>query len=142
MAWTCPHCEKTFAKDKQSHICVKIDPHFLFEGKAPQLPALYEQVLETLREFCEFQVTTSTKSITLYGKAHRSFMVMKPKKQWIDLWFSLEREVDEFPVYKVHAHTKTRFVHYIRLEEEEDIQSVIFDWIAEAYVLTNPDKKS
>ena len=138
MPWTCPHCEKTFAKDKQSHICVKVEALSLFENKAPQLPELYHQVLETLREFCDFQVTTSTKSITLYGKEHRSFLVFKPKRQWMDIWFSLEREVDEFPVYKVQKYSKTRFVHYVRLEEAEDIQPVIFDWIAEAYTLTNP----
>lgn len=138
MAWTCPHCGKTFAKDKQSHICVKVDPLSIFEGKAPQLPSLYKQVLETLEEFCEFQITTSTKSITLYGKAHRSFMVMKPKKKWIDLWFSLNREVDEFPVYKIMQHSKTRFAHFVRLEDHDDLQPIIFDWIAEAYVLSNP----
>ena len=138
MAWSCPDCGKTFAKDKQSHICVKVDPISLFQNKAPQLPALFEQVLEKVAEFCEFQVTASTKSVTLYGKAHRSFLVLKPKRKWIDIWFSLTREVDELPIYKVQAYSKTKFVHYVRLEDEEDLQREIFDWIAEAYQISNP----
>jgi len=138
MAWTCPKCGKTFAKANQSHICVKVEPLDLFENKAAHLPDLYREILAAISEYCEFRPTASTKSITLYGKAHRSFLVMQPKKKWIDLMIPLNREVNEFPVFRVHARSESNVMHFVRIEDEEDLQRFVFDLVAEAYQLTNP----
>ena len=137
MSWTCPHCDKTFAKAHQSHQCVKVDPLSLFDNNAPHLLPLFQQLLKSTEEFCQLKVTASAKSITLYGTAHKSFLVLQPKRQWIDIWFPLDREIDEFPVFKVQQRSKSSFMHYVRLQDAEDIEQVVLDWIAEAYTLTN-----
>ena len=115
-----------------------MDPEQVFINKLPHLPSLYQNLVRAVGEFCEFRVTTSARSITLYGKAHRSFLIIQLRQKWIDIWFPLSRKVEEFPVFRVQQPSKLRYAHFVRLEEPDDIQPVVLDWIAEAYQLTNP----
>ncbi|MEO1449768.1 MAG: DUF5655 domain-containing protein [Bacteroidota bacterium] len=136
MPWTCPNCQKTFAKTRQGHICSMVAVDSLFEGKTDQLPEIYQTVLEVVKSLGPVRPTTSPKAITLYGPVNKSFLVLYPKRKWMDIWFPLSRRVDEFPVFKIQQASKNRFAHYVRLERPGDLVGQVMVWIEEAYALT------
>jgi len=105
----------------------------LFTGKEQQVYPLYVFLLEQLRRLGSITQTTSAKAITLYTPAHRSFLVVQPKKQGLEVWFVLHRAVNEFPVYKVLRPSKNRFAHFVRLYQPADVDAVLPGWMEEAY---------
>ena len=137
MAWQCPLCQKTFAKENQHHLCTTVEVATVFENKAPHLPEIFDDLLAGVSTFATASVTTSTKAITLYGPAHKSFLIIQPKRKWMDIWFPLDRKVEEFPIFRIQRPSKSRYAHYVRLESNEDIVRAVLNWIAEAYQLTN-----
>lgn len=133
MPWTCPSCNKTFAKNKQSHKCEVVPLDVLFEGKSPHIPELLEALLENIRPTMTATVTTSRKAITLYAPSHKAFLGIEVKQKWFDIWFRLDRSIDEFPVFKVVKPSANIYAHYVRLHDSDDIDLILIDWIQEAY---------
>lgn len=133
MPWTCPSCKKTFAKNKQSHKCEVVLLADLFEGKSPHIPKLFEALLAGIQPTMAATVTTSRKAITLYAPSHKAFLGIEVKRKWLDIWFRLDRSIDEFPVFKVVKPSANIFGHYVRLHDPEDIDLILIDWIQEAY---------
>lgn len=137
MPWTCYKCNKTFAKDNQSHICEVIEIDSLFEKKAPKVKETYEKLLSSLEGIGNFSITATRKTITLYTEGSRVFFMIQPKRQWIDIWFLLDKEMQEFPIFKVVQPSKHRFAHFIRLESVEDAEMLPLRLIQQSYQLLN-----
>ena len=133
MAWTCSTCGKTFAKENQSHKCEKVELSTLFEHRAPHLVDLFEGLVSQLKGIGEFEVTTSKKAITLYAPSHKAFLGVDLKKKFFDIWFVLNEEREEFPVYKVVKPSKYRFAHFVRITQEEDLNMLPLHLIQMAY---------
>ena len=135
MSWICPDCNKQFAKPHQWHQCVVMKVETLFYSKRPELHDLYSRLLSKLKSLGEFSITTSLKAITLYAPNHKSFLVIEPKKQWLDVWFPLDRRIEEFPVFKILQPSKKRFAHFVRLQNPEGIEDIPMAWLKESYLL-------
>ena len=133
MAWTCTLCGKSFAKDNQSHKCEKVSLETLFENRSPHLADLFNELKRLLVQIGSFEVTTSKKAITLYAPSHKAFLGIELKKKFLDIWFILEEDRNEFPVFKVVKPSKRRFAHYVRLAQEEDLEVFPLHLIQEAY---------
>ena len=131
--WTCPHCTKTFAKANQWHMCVNLPPEAALAGKAPVLTSVFEALLHSVQDIAEFEVTASAKAISLYASNHKTFLVLQPKKKWMDLLFFLGREETEFPIFKVVQRSKNSWAHYVRLHDEEDVDAQLLRWIEEGH---------
>lgn len=131
--WTCPQCSKTFAKAHQSHQCINLPPEALFSGKAPELWPIFELLIEKIEAFAPHTVTGSRKSISLYASNHKVFIVLQPKKKWIDIYFWLGREETEFPIFKVVQMSKTKWSHFVRIDSPDDIDRQLLGWIAEGH---------
>ncbi len=131
--WTCPKCDKIFARAHQSHRCIKLPPEALFHGKAPELWLLFEHLVSELQKIGSCRVTTSDKSISLYAANHKVFLVVQPKKKWMDIYFWLEAEVNEFPIFKTAQNRKDRWTHFVRLYSEEDIDAQLLRWLQQGH---------
>ena len=122
MSWTCPTCNKTFAKVNQSHFCVVVPIESLFENRAAHLPELFQGMIDLIEGIGDFRITTSRKAITLYAANHKAFLGVELKKKFLDIWFFSPVETDEFPVFKVLRPTKKKYALFVRLENEEDLE--------------------
>ncbi|PLW95686.1 MAG: hypothetical protein C0591_10685 [Marinilabiliales bacterium] len=133
MSWTCPECKRTFKKKNQSHSCVNksLDAHFL--KKEPQVRATYDALENRLKSIIVFQVSPVVNAIMFTSES--TFLAIKPKKRWIDLEFALDYEANEFPIHKIVRISKTRFAHFIRIQEPRDIDDQLIGWIKKAYEL-------
>ena len=133
MSWTCPVCQKTYEKTNQYHICETNTIETLFR-EDEKLIQIYEVLLERMKPWGDYNIRISKKSITLVTRA--GFLLVYPRKESVELRFFLARIHEDHPVFKVMPRTKTKFVHYTRLYEEEDIDLFLLDLLKEAYDLS------
>ena len=133
--WTCPHCNKSFAKRNQWHMCVNLPPEVAFEGKAPHLWTVFQSLLDALASVGSFEVTASAKAISLYASNHKTFLVIQPKKNWMDVLFWRNTEESEFPVFKVVQRSKSSWAHHVRLHDADDLEAQLVRWIGECHAL-------
>ncbi|MEM0999304.1 MAG: DUF5655 domain-containing protein [Bacteroidota bacterium] len=123
MSWTCPICQKTYGKANQSHYCYASDLHELLRENE-QLIALYQQLLARLEVEGEFIVRLSAKAITLAERV--GFAVIYGKRDSLDIGIMLPDEWPEFPVYKVQQRSKHKYVNWVRIYDEDDLNPQVF----------------
>ena len=135
MPWTCPECNRKFKNTNQSHSCVikRLDEHFI--GREPQVRATYDALESRLKAIIEFRISPVINAIMFTNNV--TFLAIKPKKEWIDLEFLLDYEVNEFPIHKVVKATKTRYAHFIRIQEPKNVDDQLIEWIKKAYKLNS-----
>ena len=103
---------------------------------------IYEYLLRKLKKIGSWTVTTSKKAITIYAESKIAFMGIEIKKSSLDIWFALDRRIDEFPIYKILQASKNKFGHFIRLQTKRDIDKVLINWIKESYDFINNKNKA
>lgn len=135
--WKCPVCKKEFAKTNQSHKCEIVKVETIFLNKDVGLFNIYKDLLHKLKTKGNRKITTSRKAITIYTNSRKAFLGIEPKKTFLDIWFLLDRKVDEFPVFKILQPSKNKFGHFARLYDKKDIDEVLIKWIEESYDLMN-----
>ena len=135
--WQCQVCKKEFAKINQSHKCEVVDVNTLFYNKGADLFDLYEYLLSNLKKIGGWTVTTSKKAITIYAESKIAFVGIEIRKSSIDIWFVLNRRIEEFPIYKIEQPSKNKFGHFLRLQTKGDIDKVLIKWIKESYDFVN-----
>jgi Domain of unknown function (DUF5655) len=134
--WVCPECERTFARNKQGHICapaMTVEAYFAAEGPERERP-IFEAVLafaETLGP-----VLVEPVAVGIFLKRARTFVELRPKTKWIELSFGLHRRIDHSRISKIIGVSGGRTFHAVRLVTPEDVTEPITDWITEAYDLT------
>lgn len=135
--WECPKCQRQFKIKNQWHSCLRISPEKLFKNLPSQVTSIYNRLFEQCSLFCQFYAD-ATKSCVYFVSTHR-FLVIKPKKNGIILEFILNRKEDIFPVIKTSDIGKGKIVHYVKLDDPEDINDQIMGWIKDAHQL--PENK-
>jgi len=133
--WQCPKCKRNFKTKNQWHSCVNISIDELFHNKPQKIKLIYAHLYQKCSSFCDLS-TDTTKSCIYFISKHR-YLVIKPQKDSLVLEFVLDRKEDIFPVIKIYDIGKGRFVHRIKLDHPDDINSQIIHWIKDAYLFSN-----
>lgn len=129
--WTCPTCKRTFKNPNQAHSCVIVDPQSLLANSNTEVIKIYAKVERIVKAFGGLQINASNSTINFKNGA--TFLVLKPKKDRMELEFVLPEEKDEFPVYKTFRISKSRVAHYIVLQKAEELDSQVEAWLKTAY---------
>jgi hypothetical protein len=131
MAWTCPDCNRIFKNKNQSHSCIVIDAKELFKNKNPLIFVLYEKLILILDKFNDVRINPVKNAILLSAKSN--FMAIKPKTNWLDIEFVSSYLIDEFPIHKSLRVSKNKFANFIRIQNSDEIDNQLTNWIIEAY---------
>ena len=131
--WQCSNCGKEFAKVNQWHMCESAPLSVIFKGNQ-DLQMLYSMLFQKIEPLGQVKETTSAKAITLYAPSNMAFLIVQPKKSFIDIFFPLNKIKDDFPVYKVVQTSKSKYAHYARLYQPEDVDSTLISLIRESYL--------
>ena len=131
--WTCPKCKRPFKYKTQYHSCVTIAPDSLFE-KYPLAKTLYKKIVKQVKPFGNDVVLSAAKS-AVFAKNNGTFIAFKPKKDCLVVEFFLPEEVLEFPVEKTFRYTKTKVVHYIKLDGLEQVNKQLINWLKISYAM-------
>src|SRR5688572_25586512 len=125
--WTCPKCKRPFKTKNQSHSCVTIKPGAIFK-KYPLAEKLFKELEKEVKKFGKDVQISAAKS-AVFAKNNGTFAAFKPKKDHLAVEFFLPEAVDEFPIEKTLRYTKTKVVHYIRLDAAEQVNRQLINWL-------------
>ncbi|MBA3899267.1 MAG: hypothetical protein H0X62_03505, partial [Bacteroidetes bacterium] len=117
----------------KSHQCEVVAVESIFENKQSHLFEIYQELLKKMKVIGNFKVTTSAKAITIYTENRKGFMCLQPKNKFIDLWFYLDKSIEEFPVFKIVKSSSKKFAHFVRLEEKADVDNFLIGLLQESY---------
>ncbi len=133
MPWTCPKCERQFKHEIPYHSCVKVNVASHFINKQPNVRAVYNKILKEATKFGTVNVSPVKSGI--YLKRVSSFLGIRLSKTWVDLDFFLPEETSEFPIYKTMRYTKSKTVHFVRLENPKEVDRQLVRWLKISYDL-------
>src|SRR5260370_33989358 len=91
----------------------------LFEGKAPELRATYDRLINQLRQFGEIGVAPKQTSIHL--EKNSGFAGVHPRKTHFNLEFRTDYKIDDPRITKVQQLSARRFEHTVKLQSESDV---------------------
>jgi hypothetical protein len=118
----CPWCSRPLRYLKQYHYCERKDIASLFEGKEPHLHPLYLRLEAAVKDW-PGTVFSASKTCIVFAVA-RTFLVVKPMKNALDIKFVLPKAREGFPIYKTTMYGK-RHEHHIRLYDPEDLDDAV-----------------
>jgi hypothetical protein len=102
----------------------------LFDRKEDNVLLLFDRLIETVGQWPEVQFSATKACIVFVSTG--TFLVAKPMKKALDLHFSLPEPDEDSVVYKCVQYG-SRFVHYIRLKEPQDLNARVLALIRRAY---------
>ncbi len=131
MSWKCSKCGRSFKVLNQSHSCevTSLDHHF--SGKAQVIRAVYEKIIWVVKACGPVKISFVKNAIIIVATS--TFLVVKPKKSYIDIEFLLNEEILDFPIHKTFRVSKNKVAHFIKLESPEDVDHLVTSWLQKAY---------
>lgn len=102
-----------------------------FSTGPPRERPIFEAVLAHLETLGEVHVEPV--SVGIFLKRSRGFAELRPKVNWIELSFGLERTVVHSKISRVMRASGARVYHCVRLREPCDVDADVRDWLTEAY---------
>jgi len=132
--WTCPTCHRKFRNTNQAHSCTLADKESFFLSRPPHFRKLYYIIEDYVKNCGEFREEAVSPDVILF-KTKSTFLAVKVKKAWLDIEFFLDHLEDVPPVKKYLQTSKRRFAHLVSIDDEEDIDQQLLDWIHESYKL-------
>jgi hypothetical protein len=126
----CPKCERPIASLKSWHYCAKVDMDSLFERKEDIVLQLFDRLAEVVGSWPGVAFS-ATKACVVFV-TDKTFLVVKPMKKALDMHFALKDAHEDEVVYKC-AKYGGKWVHYIRLHEEGDLNRDVLRLLKLAY---------
>jgi len=129
--WTCPECGRKFEREGQPHSCkiIPFDKHF--EGK-PYGKELYEKLKDALIQKIGFFKLESLECCIHFFSTF-TFAAVKIYKEKIRLDFTLSRKLESERIIQSVKMSPNRYLHYIEITNENEIDEELMKWLTEAY---------
>jgi len=131
--WTCPECGKKFRNKNQWHSCYILSLNDHLKNKPENIRNTVIQLIKKIEKFGAIQMNPVRSVIQL--KAGATFLSIKPRKNHVELEFQLGRRIDEFPIHQAVKISGKRFLHFLYLQDPEDIDEILITWLHESYHL-------
>ena len=129
--WQCPKCRRRFANRNQSHACATHTLAHHFRGKPPAIRALFDAVVEAVRENGPVKVLPEKTRIAF--QVRMSFAQVTPRSRWIDGHIVLARRLAHPRFRRVQTFSPRNHLHAFRLTQPNEIDAEFRSWLAEAY---------
>lgn len=106
----------------------------VFDGKAPELRAIFDQLVDKLRQFGDVRVAPKQTSIHL--EKNSGFAGVHPRKAYFNLEFRTDYKIENPRITRVQQLSARRFEHTVKLERESDVDDQLLTWLKDAYELS------
>ena len=126
----CYHC-KQWVEEGEPHDCWTTTEGALTGDLSEDLQDAWERLRETAVEFGDQRIYASHSSIMFSRKS--CYFFVRPKKSFLEVCVFLGRPVKAPQVRSVNRSSKSKFVHSIRVNHRDEVESPITDWLREAY---------
>ena len=132
VTWTCPQCDRAFARSKQSHSCDARSVASHFEDKDPKLAALFENLVEKLQKRGPIRIDAAKTSIHLVST--HAFGGITVRRDHLRVEFLSRRVIDSARIVKTESLGR-RYAYHVIVREMSDIDKELIDWLAEAQAM-------
>jgi Domain of unknown function (DUF5655) len=130
--WTCPSCERRFARIGQSHDCepaMSLDEYFA-TGPSHERP-VFDAVAAYLRTLGPIHIEPV--SVGVFIKKQGSFVELRPMTKWVAMSFPLPRRVVHHQIARKPIVAGRRIYHVVNLRGPEDLTDDVKAWLEESY---------
>ncbi len=98
------------------------------------LKKLYEKIVKEVKKFGEYREETLPPD-TIFFKTKSTFLGIKVKKDQLHVEFFLDHLENVPPVSKYLQTSKHRVAHLVPVDQPENINKQLINWIKESYQL-------
>ena len=133
--WTCPKCKRIFGKKNQSHMTCEpaVSVEEYFAAARPFEQPVFEAVLARIEHLDGLIVDPISIGILL--KNGPMFAELRAKTKWTALGFHLGRRLESGRLSRKVADYGKKHFHVINVDDPEEIDDEIGEWLLEAYHL-------
>ncbi len=131
--WQCKKCGRYFANRNQSHACGRHDLEHHFRGKRPEIRALFDRVVSTIRALGPVRILPEKTRIAF--QVRMSFAQVTPRANWLDGHVVLARRLGHHRFRAIQTISPRNHVHTFRLTRAREVDAQFRKWLAEAYAV-------
>jgi hypothetical protein len=131
--WRCEQCGRTFANRNQTHACGRHRLEDHFEGRPPEVRALFDAFLAALEEIGPITVLPQKTRIAFHVRM--SFAQVTPRRGGLDGHLVLARRIDDPWFLEVRTFSPRNHLHRFRITRVEEIDARMRGWMREAYAV-------
>jgi predicted transport protein len=130
--WICPACDREFARERQSHICV---PGCTVEESFAPWPAEWREIYDLLVEHLATlgPVHEDAVSVGVFLKNERKFAEVRPKARSLNLALVLDHPVRDPRFVRTVPGIAGRTWHFLKLTGVADVDDDVRGWLTDAY---------
>src|SRR5947209_16400991 len=118
----CYHC-KQWIEEGAEHDCWTTTEAALTRDLTLDLLDAWERLRETALTFGDQRIYASHKSIMFSRRS--CYFFVRPKKNFLELWVFLGRELKAPQVRRVDRTSKSKVAHYIRITHRDEVEAPI-----------------
>ena len=126
----CYHCRQ-WIDEGQAHDCWTTTEAALTRELTGDLRDAWERLRDAAAELGEQRIYASHNSIMFSRKS--CYFFVRPKRTFLEVCIFLGRVVNMPPVRRVHASSKTKFAHMLKVTHRDEVEAPMTDWLVEAY---------
>ena len=131
--WTCPEGGRAFANRNQVHACGRHRLEDHFEGRPPEVRALFDAFLAALEEIGP--VTVLPQKTRIAFQARMSFAQVTPRRDGLVGHLVLARRVEDPWFLEVQTFSPRNHLHRFRITKAGEIDARLRAWMREAYAV-------
>ena len=131
--WKCPKCERDFKKKNQSHSCVTYPIEQHFKNKSYSKNLFKKLVKEIEKEVGKIKIESLPCCIHLVSSYTFSGIWLLRDKLRLD--FRVDYPIDSERIIKQEKISTNRYLYYIEIQEDKDIDKELIGWIKDSYFL-------
>lgn len=131
--WTCPDCDRRFARTNQGHECAPaMSLEEFFETGPPFERPIFEAILAHLRSV-DSDVWYEPVSVGVFFKRSSRFLALRTMTRWVAVGFSLRRRIVSDRISRKVIEHGSRFHHVVNVGSADEVDDELLDWITEAW---------
>ena len=134
--WTCPKCKRIFKRKDQQHSCKLISKESFFEKRPIRLKILFDKIVKEVKKSGNYREETVMQNV-IFFKTKSTFLGIKVMKDYLIVEFFLEKLENVSPVSKYLQTSKHRVAHVVPVDQLEDINSQLINWMKRSYDLVS-----
>jgi hypothetical protein len=130
--WRCGACGRAFANRNQSHACGRHALERHFEGRTPQVRAIYAAFVAMLERLGA--VTILPEKTRIAFQARMSFAQLTTRRRWVVGHLVLARRAEDPLFPRIDTISPRNHVHHFRLDDPADVVK-LEDYAREAFAV-------
>jgi hypothetical protein len=116
------------------HTCETYDLEWHLSGKSAAAVALYHLLVDAAGNLGEMEIVPMKSSILF--RLTTAFASVTVRRKWLDINFAVEGERSSSRIRRTERISARRFAHSVRIEDPDDIDDELVEWLAEARALS------